>query len=333
MDEEQTGSPLSESEQRKIDEAFSGLAQKDYYEILGLERQADKGQIKRAYYQVSKEFHPDRFFRRPLGNYKEKLEILFDVITKAYNTLSDGDKRSEYDHAHPVRPASPPPAPAAAAASAGGRPGAGAPATLGPRPVAPRVPRPSMPPPKPVFQNALTKQLLERRKKAMMYLQQGKELFDAGEYQKCLANLQLALSFEPGDTEARRMLNEATARVADDRAEVHYQRGQQQEMIGSTEAAKRFYQAAVDCKPKKGYYYFKMAQMLTDESEGRARLEQLKLAVQFEPDNLEYLLAVAEGYEKHGMPRNALREYEKVLKLAKGHDAAEKAVRRLKAAI
>lgn len=346
MDQEESGAPLSESERQKIDEAFSRLGEQDYYEILGVSRDEDRGQIKKAYYQTSKVFHPDRFFRRPLGTYKEKLEILFDVITKAYNTLSDPDLRVEYDREHPqvLKPTRPAPGagsgrPSTEARASGDRPGV-APGQSrvdsgGARPAAARrVPRPDrMPPPKPIFQSALAKQLIERRRKAHMYFKQGKELYEAGDHQKALSSLQLALSFDPANAEAKRLMDSAHAQVADVRAETHYQRGLQQEMVGSTDVARRFFQMAVDCRPKKGYYYFKMAQIMSGESESRQRLEQLKLAHQYEPDNLEYLLALADCYDVAGMPRNALREYEKVLKLHKGHDVADKAVRRLKAAI
>lgn len=344
MDQEDSGTPLTEGEQRKIDEAFMRLAEQDFYELLGVTREDSRGQIKRIYYQTSKVFHPDRFFGRSLGNYKEKLEILFDTITKAYNTLSDPDLRAEYDRDHPPKAAAPQPPTRPSAASVDASRGA-RPAAPGPRlrppgdpaiPVVqgPRVPRPgSMPPPKPMFQNQLTKQIIERRRKAMKYFKEGKDLADAGDYQRALATLQLSLSFDPNNVEAKRLMDHAHAQVADVRAETHYQRGMQQEMIGSSDAARRFFQMAVDCKPKKGYYYYKLAQVMSEESEVRGRLEQLKLAHQFDPDNLEYLLALAECYDIAGMPRNALREYEKVLKLHKGHDLAEKAVRRLKAAI
>lgn len=334
---ERSGQPLSASEMQAIDGAFSRLGEQDYYELLGVERGSSPSDVKKAYYRVSKSVHPDRFFRRPLGNYKEKLETLFDLMTKAYNTLSDADARATYDKRNPPKaPAPPPPKASDRRAPRAGRVrstrGDGAPAANRPRP--PRVPRPQgMPAPKPMFRNTLTKQLIERQRKARKYLIQGKADVEAERYEAALSSLQLAASFDPRSAEAKKLIEICRAAVADTRAEAHYQKGLHHEMLGSDEAAKRLFQMAVDCKPKKGYYYAKLATVLRDKTELRARLEALKMGHQYDPKNVDTLLKLADAYEQVKMPRNALREFEKVLLIKKGHDEAEKAVRRLKSVI
>jgi hypothetical protein len=62
------------------------------YEILGLPRGADKGAIKRAYYAASKELHPDRFFGKDLGEFREKLADIFARLTEAFQTLDQQEK-------------------------------------------------------------------------------------------------------------------------------------------------------------------------------------------------------------------------------------------------
>jgi curved DNA-binding protein len=64
---------------------------KDYYKILGVERTANKEEIKRAYRKLALKTHPDR---NP-GN--SKAEEQFKEINEAYQVLSDTDKRSRYD--------------------------------------------------------------------------------------------------------------------------------------------------------------------------------------------------------------------------------------------
>jgi curved DNA-binding protein len=64
---------------------------KDYYKILGVERTANKEEIKRAYRKLALKTHPDR---NP-GN--SKAEEQFKEINEAYQVLSDADKRSRYD--------------------------------------------------------------------------------------------------------------------------------------------------------------------------------------------------------------------------------------------
>lgn len=63
---------------------------RDYYEILGINRDADKKTIKDAYHRLAMKFHPDR---NPSPDAAEK----FKEISKAYAILSDDKKRANYD--------------------------------------------------------------------------------------------------------------------------------------------------------------------------------------------------------------------------------------------
>ena len=63
----------------------------DYYQILGVPRDADVEQIKKAYRKLALETHPDR------NNGSEDSEERFKEITQAYEVLRDPDKRSVYD--------------------------------------------------------------------------------------------------------------------------------------------------------------------------------------------------------------------------------------------
>ena len=66
-------------------------AKRDYYEVLGISRSADKDAIKKAYRKMAKKYHPDSNEGNPDAEEK------FKEVTEAYNVLSDPEKKKLYD--------------------------------------------------------------------------------------------------------------------------------------------------------------------------------------------------------------------------------------------
>jgi len=67
-------------------------AKRDYYEVLGVSRDADAEEIKRAYRKLAMKYHPDR----ATGD-KAEAEARFKEAAEAYEVLSDPEKRRRYD--------------------------------------------------------------------------------------------------------------------------------------------------------------------------------------------------------------------------------------------
>ena len=72
---------------------------RDYYEVLGLARDADAKAIRDAFRQLALKHHPDR-------DKSQGAEERFKEIAEAYAVLSDPKKRADYDGAHPRAEAS-----------------------------------------------------------------------------------------------------------------------------------------------------------------------------------------------------------------------------------
>ena len=67
------------------------MAQQDFYEILGVSKQAGDAEIKQAFRKLAMQYHPDR------NSGDAKAEQKFKEINEAYDVLKDKEKRAAYD--------------------------------------------------------------------------------------------------------------------------------------------------------------------------------------------------------------------------------------------
>jgi hypothetical protein len=87
---------LSPEQRRRIDEVYAQVNVADYFTLLGVTLQDDRKAVQRAYFKLSKEFHPDRFFKKQLGVYKGRIASVFQAITEARDILVDEERRARY---------------------------------------------------------------------------------------------------------------------------------------------------------------------------------------------------------------------------------------------
>ena len=66
-------------------------AKRDYYEVLGVDKDADSAEIKKAFWKLAKKYHPDVNKDDPQASEK------FQEANEAYEVLSDAEKRQRYD--------------------------------------------------------------------------------------------------------------------------------------------------------------------------------------------------------------------------------------------
>jgi len=72
------------------------MADKNYYEILGVSKNATSDDLKSAYRKLAKQYHPDLYTSKPEAE-KKAAEEKFKEINHAYEVLSDDQKRAAYD--------------------------------------------------------------------------------------------------------------------------------------------------------------------------------------------------------------------------------------------
>ncbi|MDP1759527.1 MAG: DUF4388 domain-containing protein, partial [Thermodesulfovibrionales bacterium] len=91
--------PFAEEEDtliKKVEEIYSNLDRLRLNELLEAGEDADVEAIKKNYYRLAREFHPDRYLNTSDAALKDKLTAVFDALTAAYTVLKDDYKRKEY---------------------------------------------------------------------------------------------------------------------------------------------------------------------------------------------------------------------------------------------
>ncbi len=195
---------------------YEAKLESSYHEILGVPRAAEGRDIKRAYFRLSKEFHPDRYFRRDIGDFGPRLDRIFKKVAEAYELLSDPTTRKEIEMSLGPEPA--PAAPEQGAYSGGGGKEKIAPDKPATKQI--RVPtrmenlqrlrsRFKMP----------KKVRAERQFKARQFYQTARVAVHEKRWLEAAASMRLAIAFDPWNSEYKSAFAEIQADVHRMRAE------------------------------------------------------------------------------------------------------------------
>jgi Flp pilus assembly protein TadD len=324
---------LKHDQQMAIDLAFNGIENKTFYEILLLPRTADEKAIKRSYYRLSKEYHPDKFYRKRLGPFKAKLEVVFNKVNEAYRVLSDAEARDDYDVLVFGREGKDAASPTEATATVNFVVGAEKlrAAEKSSKEKVGKARGRAAPKEAPKFLQDFQQQLAMRIAKSKRHMARGQEALEAGQHQEAAAQFQAAMTLDPRNSRAKVLYKKISAQHRNSRAEEFYKQAQDALLAENTKRAAELMQKAVDCKPTKGKYYNEFGKLVTQHTlQQRVGLELLRKAVELESRNIEYTMDLAQAYEGLGMPSNAVRAYERVLHLDSRRSEAAKALKRLK---
>ncbi|MEM7138621.1 MAG: DnaJ domain-containing protein [Myxococcota bacterium] len=90
-------SDLPQELQDSIVDAYRRADKLNHYERLGVTRDADRTAIRKAYFALSKKFHPDAYYGKNLGDFQRKMEVVFRKITESYEAIGRVQKREAYD--------------------------------------------------------------------------------------------------------------------------------------------------------------------------------------------------------------------------------------------
>ncbi len=85
---------LDDADRRRVLAIARLVALRDPYVLLGVPVDATPKQLKTAYFKLSKNIHPDRFYGKRLGTFAERLSTVFEAVSRAYTSLTEPQARS-----------------------------------------------------------------------------------------------------------------------------------------------------------------------------------------------------------------------------------------------
>lgn len=291
-----------------------------YHEILGVSLEADAKAVKRAYFDLSKEFHPDRYFRKEIGAYEKRLHAIFKRILEAYELLSDPAVRAEVQRSM--------------SAAARTQPTAPAPTSPGQPPreltrlerLRARMPY-KLPP----------SVLVDRQARAREFWEAARRSVSQSKFIEAASAVRLAIAFDPFNDVYRAGFGEVQVRAVEMKAEALVAEAEEARAGGLVDAkhAKellRLYEEALLYRPHEPELNTRAARAAVDCQElGKAR-EYAERALEHSPDVAEHHVTAALIHREQGNRGHAVKALEKALELQPGHLEASRMLATLKRA-
>lgn len=302
---------LDPDTQRRILE-FELRLERPYHEILDVSRDADAKQIKRAYFKLSKEYHPDRYFRKQIGGYAQRLDRVFKKVLEAYELLSDPTTRAEIERS--LRDEAPGPEPPPASASAGADGGPAEPRKLTKR----ELLRARMP-----FKIPESVKN-ERRQKAEQFFQSSQMQLERGQWLEAASNIRLAIAFDPANPKYKAAFGDVQAQASEMRARQMLAQADSSADSSQQKEALRLYEEALLYRPYDPEVNHKAARVALAVGEAEKAQEYVDRALEQRPEVGAYHRTRAEVLKRLGHHGHAIKELEKALEIdAADHEARE----------
>jgi len=256
--------------QRQVLDIEANL-ERPYHELLGVPRNASTKDVKRAYFALSKLYHPDRYFRREIGSFHRRLERVFKKIIEAYELLSDPATRAEIERSLGPEPAETQPAPPSTGAKRATR----KPQKLSRMEHLARL-RARFKIPKHV--------LAERKARAREFYDAFKVASARGRWLEAASNVRLAIAFDPAEREYKRGFGEVQAEVHRVRAESLVEKAGECLAAGAPEEGLRLCEEALGYRPGDAAVNHAAARMAAETNDLERAKEYAERAVELGPD-------------------------------------------------
>jgi curved DNA-binding protein CbpA len=281
------------------------LETQNHYEVLGLQPGASDEEEKAAYYELSRQFHPDRFFQKNLGSFRGRIERIFRRVKEAHEVLSDPDARAAYLKANPrltPRTSAAPERPARTAVDDARD--------------AERRARLARHP------------YLSRTRQATQLMSKSKQAMTSGEYASAYSALHKLNQLRPEMGGVSELLEESRKKHGTTRAREELQAGNRARADGKYEEAIRGYRMAHTLDPTLSTAVWRLAELLLERKETEEALRFAEQAVKLEPNRADYQVILGEVLLAQDHKKAARQHFEEALRLSPDHEGAKKGLKK-----
>jgi curved DNA-binding protein CbpA len=279
----------------------------DHFTLLGLKPDAGGAEAKKAYYDLTRRYHPDRFFGKDLGSFKDRIYRVFKQITVAQQVLSDPERRGRYLSEHPELslPAAGPRRPEDEARAAERR------------------------------ARILRHPYLSKQARVHELVTRGRAYLQQGEHTRAYNDLNLAAQMDPGHKEIGELLALAKKGGDKKRAEVEFQEAKKLESLplADRDQIVKHLRNAIALDADNALYCHTLAKKLIAGGQAADLKEATLLArksTEKAPDNADYHNTHGDLCMMSGLEKNARREYEAAQKLRPDDEHAKQQLKKLK---
>jgi len=275
--------------------------------VLGVPREAEPADIRDAFFQRSKTYHPDRYFKKELGPYGELLHEVYKRIVAAHDVLRDSKLRGSYDRSLAPAPeprAMPflPPTPTVSRAPTSGR-GASLRSRLG-------LQSPGL------MLVSLQRQLEQSRARATKQYEAAMLQKKNGDWARAAQLVELALAFDPREKRYHDELAEILPRANAERA-ASVRRKAEMLLAGDKAGAAELLEEAAQLAPTDAELAIKLAELLAGLEGGLEKAAlYVERAVALDEENLRFRKSAGEIYRKAGDATKARKHLQKAWELA-----------------
>ncbi len=284
------------SEREKIDKFYNNLDKMNYYQILNVPFDAPLKVIKQQFYLLSKEFHPDRYFKKNIGEYKNKLEEIFKKIREAYEVLSDNVTKEIYKES------------------------ASANVMEEKQQYTVNIKEERQEESKSVIKESSTSPILnaitERVKKAKIFFEDGMIFYNEGNFSMALNSFKLSVAYDPFNKKYKEMLAKANEQTKKKKIKILIEQAEIKDGMGETDEAIALLEEVLQHGCDDAVVYHNLAKLYLKKGKNLQSAKNYCLkAMELDSKKVEFHVTLGQIYTAAGLIRNARREFEHVLSL------------------